>query len=322
MNSDNVNPTISKVMDAIGLEIYSYLHPKDLFNLSQTCRRILAETSNNLISVALRQLPSILHDMQQAVEYQVQVSKEHSFSNRNQLLNHVLQKIEVAELRFIGQTTAQSLVNARGVLNSEKKPGVYGATLIYETPSFPDPEYVHVGYNYQKVNKDSATARCKNIIERMMSSSLQREDVSVVKHWLKYLLSQRNLRIGSWFWTCRHRNLDFQGVEGKGIMFSDHSSSFEFKCTIMTRNRVGEEEVVVNQIIPQFVVATRVDDDTANPFLVVDCQPLEAEVIIDQEDVFAVPTPFIASPSEQLEQAGIVIEEENVHIVSAEEEPR
>ena len=285
-NTENVNPTIFKVTDAIGLEAYSFLHPKDLFNLSQTCRRILAEISNNLIPVALRQLPSVLHDIEQAVEYQVQVSKEQSFSNRTQLLHHVLQKIEVAELRFIGQTTAQSLANAREVLNSEKKPGIYGATLIHETPSFPDPEYVHVGYNYQTDNIDSATVRCKNIIERMMSSSLQYEEVSVVKHWLNYLLSQKNLRIGSWFWTCRHRNLDFQGVEGKGVMISDHSFSLEFKCVIMTRNRVGEEEEVVNwvnQIIPQSVVATRVDDDTAsNPFLVVDSQPLEAFLVDDR----------------------------------------
>lgn len=304
------NFTFNEVTDAIGSEIYAFVHPKDLFNLSLASRCSYNRICESLIQVALCQLPPVLDNHEQ-IDHQVKVVKEHTFSSREHVLSHVLQKIEAAELKFPGQTLNESLINARDILNREMKPGVHGATLMSETSvRFPDPEITHVAYNYQGGNRALGTARCRYILERI--SSVDNE--SIVKCWMDYLLAQRYLVIGSWFWTCRHRQLDFQGVEGKGVMFSNPETGerLELNCSIMTTRRLSEEEEEDDQIIPQFPVATRVADGAAvNPFLA--CSAIQAEVVIDEIDVYAVPNPFIVSPQEQAETdpvAAVVIQDE------------
>ncbi|KAL3805847.1 hypothetical protein HJC23_007808 [Cyclotella cryptica] len=255
--------TLEKVTDVIGLEIYSFLHPRDLFSLSSTTHCIFDGIRKNLMQVALRQLPLILDDHLDRMEYRVIASNVHSFPSREKLLSHVLEKVETAELNVAGLTLEESLIIAREVLNNEKKPGVYGATLMSPTTDrFPDPEYTHVGYNYQKENRELAVIRGKDIVERMALMGQESVRVEFVQSWLGYLFAQRkDLVIGSWFWSCRHRNLDFQGVEGKGVMFSSRESpveELEISFVIMTKSRVGGEEEVT-PIVPQFPVATRVE---------------------------------------------------------------
>jgi hypothetical protein len=274
----DIKLTLNEVteIDAIGLEIWSFLHPKDLCNFSLTDQLIHKRIRDRVIQLA-SQLPFILDE--QEVEYEVKVSKEHSFPTRNNLLDHVLHKIEAAELKFPGQTPEESLIIAEEVLNREKKPGIYGATFMSETSRrFPDPEITHVGYNYQKENRASAAVRCNDILERMSAM----KHATVVKFWMDYLFANPRIVVGSWFWTCRHRLLDFQGVEGKGIMFSfpETNEQLELQCIIMTRGKVGEDDDDGNnQIIPQFAVAARVDGTVApSPFLA--CSHLDEEIVM------------------------------------------
>ncbi|KAL3799641.1 hypothetical protein ACHAWO_008957 [Cyclotella atomus] len=268
----DIKLTLNEVteIDAIGLEIWSFLHPKDLCNFSLTDQLIHKRICDRVIQLA-SQLPFILDE--QEVEYEVKVSKEHSFPTRNNLLDHVLHKIEAAELKFPGQTPEESLIIAEEVLNREKKPGIYGATFMSETSRrFPDPEITHVGYNYQKENRASAADRCNDILERMSAM----KHATVVKFWMDYLFANPRIVVGSWFWTCRHRLLDFQGVEGKGIMFSfpETNEQLELQCIIMTRGKVGED-----------------DDDGNNQIIPQNCH--------DEEDVYAVPNPYMVTPQEQ-----------------------
>jgi len=46
----------------------------------------------------------------------------------------------------------------------------------------------------------------------------------IIKIWMKYIFAQKFISAGTWFWSCRHPNLDFQGVEGKGVMISSHTA--------------------------------------------------------------------------------------------------
>ena len=79
-------------------------------------------------------------------------------------------------------------------------------------------EYTNSGYHFEKDNKALATERCKYILSRL---SIDREELIISKHmpiiktWIDYILSQKHITAGTWFWSCRHRLLDFQGVEGK-----------------------------------------------------------------------------------------------------------
>ncbi|KAL7521495.1 hypothetical protein ACHAWX_006170 [Stephanocyclus meneghinianus] len=310
--------TLVKVTDTIGLEIYSFLHPCDLFRLSFTTHRIFDGIRKHLIQVALRQLPPILDDHSVRVEYQVTASDKHSFRNREKLLSHVLEKVETAELNVAGLTMEESLIIAREVLNNEKKPGVYGATLMSPaTHRFPDPEYTHVGYNYQKENRELAVIRGKDILERMALIGQVSARIDFVKSWLDYLFAQNNyLVIGSWFWSCRHRNLDFQGVEGKGVMFSIRESpveELEISCVIMTKSRVGGEEEIT-PVVPQFAVATRVESIGADNGLAESehsmfvsgvSTSLAAEVVIGEPGVCA----------ELIDAEAILLDEENVVLI-------
>jgi hypothetical protein len=98
------------------------------------------------------------------------------------------------------------------------------------------------------------------------------------------------------------------------LSFPETNEHLEVQCIIMTRGKVGEDENDNNsQIIPQFAVATRVDGTVApSPFLA--CSHLDAEVVIHEEDVYAVPSPFIVTPQEQ---SGIVA---NIHAVLVDED--
>ena len=62
----------------------------------------------------------------------------------------------------------------------------------------------------------------------------------LVKTWLAYILSQQHVVAGTYFWTCRHRNLDFQGVEGKGILITSPKAvdeEMEISWTRLTASR-------------------------------------------------------------------------------------
>jgi len=63
----------------------------------------------------------------------------------------------------------------------------------------------------------------------------------IIKTWIDYILSQKHITAGTWFWSCRHRLLDFQGVEGKGVTISSPSvvgEEMEISWMRMTASRV------------------------------------------------------------------------------------
>ena len=66
---------ITNVLDTIGVELYKFLQPKDLFSLSLTNRHIYNGISKGVIQACLLQLPSKLNDQSSnesdAICYQV-----------------------------------------------------------------------------------------------------------------------------------------------------------------------------------------------------------------------------------------------------------
>jgi hypothetical protein len=129
--------------------------------------------------------------------------------------------------------------------------------------------------------------------------------------------------------------LDFQGVEGKGIMFHRADSpgeELEIGCVIMTKSKVGVEEEF-SPVIPQFAVATVVDETSCadadylheveaesepiQEHFVVDC--VSSDVTSDQLSAESdqLSGPFMAEVV--LEDDEIVLQEEDVIVIPIEE---
>jgi len=226
---DNGSTTIEMVLNTIGLEIYSCLHPNDLFNYSLCHHHTHEEISKNLIQAFMKQIPPNFGNYEN--DHMICFKHRHTFRNKDILLDYLLQKIETADLRIcdeiddkrVTQTLSmeESLIRAKEVLAREKKFGAKFVSYNEDLPPHLRSEFTSVGYHFQGDNKALATSRWKYILSRMkMVEDSSSKYGSLVKIWLDYILSQQHVVAGTYLWTCRHRNLDFQGVEGKGILIT------------------------------------------------------------------------------------------------------
>eukprot|EP01082_Thalassiosira_pseudonana_P002190 g2120.t1 g2120 contig11:753042-753905(+) len=248
-------PSFNDISDDIVFEVYAFLHPQDLLYLSLANRHSHKEITRRVLQIARLQLPRQLENADSiGMDYVIAFSEEFMFRSREGVIEHVLKKAETAELRLVG------------VPNVEE---------------FQDPEYINVGCHFQHVQEDKELAikRANDIVARIQSTEELADNARLIKAWMYFILSQRRITAGSWFWSCRHPSLDFQGVEAKGVMISSNGEELEITWTRMTASKVGPV-VQVEEIVPQFAIATEVVE-------------LEAEPIMLGEDaVFVLPQNF------------------------------
>jgi len=162
-------------------------------------------------------------DLLFAQEHAISFNDRHSFRSKGEVLDQLLHKISVAELKLPGTedlSAEESLVKARELLSRKG-----GARFVSHDPELPihlRAEYTSVGYHFEENDRDKAASRAEYILSRMTieEDEAMMSHVPIVKTWIKYILSQSHVVAGTWFWSCRHRSLDFQGVEGKGVMIS------------------------------------------------------------------------------------------------------
>ena len=255
---------ITNVLDTIGIELYKFLHPKDLFLFSLTNRHIHEIISKGVIQACLLQLASKFNDQNSnesdAICYQVLIGdhvisfrNRHSFYNKEEVLDYLLQnKVKVAELKLVqaeNESMDESLKMARQLLLTNQKRGLKFVTYNNDerVPIQERAEYTSCGYHYETNNKELAIERANYILSRMESEIRREDDIMsknhtpIIKTWIQYILSQQHIVAGTWFWSCRHRLLDFQGVEGKGVMISSPNvvgEEMEICWMKMTASRV------------------------------------------------------------------------------------
>lgn len=238
-----ITTTIANVLDSIGIEIYKFLYPKDLLFFSLASHHVFDEVSRGLIQTCLRQLPPNFGS--HGIDHSISFNDRHSFPTKKKLLDHLLEKVKIAELKLVvggneNQTMEDSLSKAREVFNDQ-----VGAKFVSYDSELPDhlrASFCTAGYHYEQDNKGLATSRSKYILSRMsMERELMSKHTSTVKAWIDYILSQKHIVAGTWFWSCRHRNLDFRGVEGKGVMISSPDAvgeEMEICWTRLTASRI------------------------------------------------------------------------------------
>ena len=255
---------ITNVLDTIGIELYKFLQPKDLFSLSLTNRHIYNGISKGVIQACLLQLPSKFNDQSSnesdTICYQVLIGdhvisfrNRHSFYNKEEVLDYLLQnKVKVAELKLVQsehESMEESLKMARRLLLTNQKKGAKFVTYNNDerVPIQERAEYTSCGYHYETNNKELAIERSNYILSRMESDNcgedgiISKNHTPIIKSWIQYILSQQHIVAGTWFWSCRHRLLDFQGVEGKGVMISSPNvvgEEMEICWMKMTASRV------------------------------------------------------------------------------------
>eukprot|EP00584_Thalassiosira_punctigera_P005600 CAMPEP_0172530486 /NCGR_PEP_ID=MMETSP1067-20121228/4207_1 /TAXON_ID=265564 ORGANISM="Thalassiosira punctigera, Strain Tpunct2005C2" /NCGR_SAMPLE_ID=MMETSP1067 /ASSEMBLY_ACC=CAM_ASM_000444 /LENGTH=265 /DNA_ID=CAMNT_0013314705 /DNA_START=386 /DNA_END=1183 /DNA_ORIENTATION=+ len=218
--------TIANVLDVIGIEVYKFLLPKDLHLFSLANHHVFDEVSKGLIQACLRQLPP--NFVCRGIDHTISFNTRHSFPEKGPLMDHLLGKIKTAELKMVGtesQTAEESLARAREVLSDKTSAKFYSHNS--KLPVHLQLEFTSAGYHFDKDDKKLATSRSEYILSRMAKEGEMSHHIPTVKTWINYILSQNHVVAGTWFWSCRHRNLDFQGVEGKGVMISSPKTEDE-----------------------------------------------------------------------------------------------
>ena len=213
----NSNADFDYIFDMLGNDIYTYLHPKDLFSFSFSNHQHFKKIRNNLIHVFMRQLPIQLGV---GTNYLVEISKGHSFSTREDLMDHLLDKIRSAKIFLLGTSTMEeSLLLAREMLSGDN-----GSCATFQTFNNEHLPPVTAEYHFQSdISQDSAKAWARYIIDRDCCKNRRGKAVhryKFVLEWLHYILSQDNHILGNWRWSCKHSNLNFKGVAGVGVMIS------------------------------------------------------------------------------------------------------
>ena len=252
MSSDDGDEviTIINVIDSIGIEIYKYLYPQELFKFSLSSQHIYHGISKGIIQACLRQMPPNFGSC--GVDHCVSINNRHSFYKKDDVLEYLLdKKIRVAELKLVETETLsleESIDKARQVLSNKKSGAKFISYSNINDMSLPvhirnEAEYINAGYHFEKDNKELATERCKYILSRLLEGEelIISKHIPIIKTWINYILSQKHIIAGTWFWSCRHRLLDFQGVEGKGVTISSPSvvgEEMEISWMRMTASRV------------------------------------------------------------------------------------
>mmetsp|Transcript_25331 Transcript_25331/g.43254 ORF Transcript_25331/g.43254 Transcript_25331/m.43254 type:complete len:256 (-) Transcript_25331:46-813(-) len=239
------------ILDNVGMQIYCHLHPKDISSFA-SCNRHLRNNILNtkqLARICTHLLPLQLGG---GTNYLVEFREGHSFSSKEALLNHLLQKTEAANL-FIDdtQTTDQSRCMAREVFlqnglftakfrtinitNNEES--ITGNTTAATLP----PQIVTVECCHQsQIEKRSAISWTNYILDRdaCRRSKKDRETYRLIRAWLDCLFSRTDdndtIVFGMWRWACKHRNLTGQGIAGVGIMITVAPTASESDSNTIT----------------------------------------------------------------------------------------
>ena len=199
------------ILDIVGIEIYTYLVPTELFFVSLCNKDKLSDVKKQLFKVCTRHLPLKLGN---ETDIFISFSKGRSFASKERLIDHVLSKIETAGMRVPGtKTVEESLTNARGKLLGsncvELQVSVFKKCLA---TSFYHREGISFGYAAERIKRMLYEDPCKNGAEKDVQLH------NFIRDWMFCILSMKQndgLIIGQWVWQ-----LVRYGSIGRGIMMS------------------------------------------------------------------------------------------------------
>eukprot|EP01082_Thalassiosira_pseudonana_P009981 g8842.t1 g8842 contig34:247820-248422(-) len=184
-----MDTSFNDVIDTIGIEIYCFLHPKDLFSFSLCSHNRHNRVSASIVKICTRHLPIRLGI---DTNYPVVLAEGHSFSSKKQVKELMLEKIHLAKLQVPHDTNS---------------------SFDLETSV----EYHH----HDEIDNESALHWVNYILDRdACRNGKGKGSFNFVREWLRYVISQRDVYIGLWRWNLNNRNLHAQGMFGVGVKIS------------------------------------------------------------------------------------------------------
>lgn len=242
---DSSNVLHQTLGNDVGMQIYRYLHPKDLCSVG-SCNRQLRDgiiRRNKLAAICLQHLPLQLGA---GTNYSVKLREGASFASKEILFEHVMEKLETARLVHVDVGTRPVFLQAREMLDASRTRARAvllrddaNSTKFHELPPLADDnEAADIGAMLNNLIKSTITVECyyHPTVERSIAiywldyclnrdacrkSAEDRKTNQFVKEWLACLTSKRNVEFGLWRWTCRHRNLNsLGGILGVGVMIT------------------------------------------------------------------------------------------------------
>ena len=219
--SDMHHNMLQDISENVGMQIYLFLHPKDLLHFSLCSRHFWNDIARNkLAQICGYHLPLQLGV---GTNYFAEFREEHSFSSKAELLEYVLDKAEAAGLLLVDAASIEeSRSMAREMLLGDND--TKSTAKFYHNTILP-PITVECHYD-GRIGKDSATSWANYISDRdaCRQNKKDRGTYKIIKAWLDFLFSQRNIDYGIWRWSCKHRTLNGHGIAGVGVMIMTTSS--------------------------------------------------------------------------------------------------
>ena len=216
---------LQDVLDSVGLLICGHLRPRELYALG-SCSRRLRETILDpvqLAKICMDQLPLRLGG---GTNYRAEFRAGCSFSNKEELLDFVLGKADVANLVLEGaETREESRRRAREML-------LYGRGAYQSFATFHEredgpivsiaPRNVTVECQYHREEQTNHSRNwAKYILDRseFRRAPKDREAIGLVDEWLDCFFSLgEGILFRSWRWSIRHPTLNGSGIMGTGVV--------------------------------------------------------------------------------------------------------
>lgn len=216
------------VSDNVGMQMCNFLRPKDVFSLGSCSRDLRRDLVNvNLARICTQVLPLQLG---RGSNYLAEFREGCSFFNKEDLLNHVLDKTEMANLVLVGtESLTESRRQAKEVLlngHDLKSTAKFHVQCdLNNQHSITTATPVTVECRYQRgIGKQFAKSWATYIVDRdaCKRNGADKETYQLVQEWLNCLFSRsdNNVTFGTWRWSCKHRDLNGHGIAGVGVFMT------------------------------------------------------------------------------------------------------
>lgn len=215
------NATIDAVFTSAGIELCSFLAPRDLVSLSLTNRQSLADARENLFDICSRQRRESPADAGEATATSVTILDSHSYAAKEGLAETLVENIKLENLRYNipgslvpVDTLGETLAEIRGDLSNESRwfDGAWYGNFRSDPAEIWKPlRKFSAGCRFGEDKQRGRSRRC--FIDWMLSDMGHQDckTTQLARDWSRYIIAQKNVVGREWQWKC-------DSEEGVGFM--------------------------------------------------------------------------------------------------------
>jgi hypothetical protein len=204
---------LQNVIDAVGINLISFLHPKQLFRLSIVSRHYYHDLIRPyILSICQLHLQSTMK-LGTGSNYLIEFKRGRSFHNKTELWDHILTKVTPNLMSFYNDRSSfddalsQLQTMPQSQSNDVKLVGAHGITILTAS------------CNTQQRNNIIAHGLACYIMNRhaCKNNSKGKQYYNFVWDWLNYCIHLRDITFHYWEWDLLY---NCKREFGKGLVFS------------------------------------------------------------------------------------------------------